>query len=74
MEEYMKSPLAIIRYWGNPKFNDPGCVRDIDFITELVHEIERLQTQVISLEDEIEFNLFADTMYRDGMADVYGDT
>ena len=45
----------------------------IDFVVELVHEIERLQTEVIRLDDELDFTIFADVMYRDGMAELNGD-
>ena len=44
--------LGELRYWASDKQGEDEPIRDIEFIVELVHEIERQQTENIRLEDE----------------------
>ena len=64
------------RRWDVDTINYDGWLLDAtdgaDFLVELVHEIRRLQTENIRLQDRIDFDCFADAMYIDGMAGVYG--
>ena len=39
--------LGRLRYWASGKQGEPESIRDIEFIVELVHEIEQLQTDLI---------------------------